>query len=55
MGRLCRLMKMLGSEGRLDAAPETLAALEAEFERVEAAMRAEFPSAFPGSRETAND
>ncbi|HEV8683130.1 MAG TPA: response regulator [Actinomycetota bacterium] len=55
MGRLCRLMKMLGSEGRLDAAPETLAALEAEFERVKAAMRAEFPSAFPGSRETAND
>jgi CheY-like chemotaxis protein/HPt (histidine-containing phosphotransfer) domain-containing protein len=43
MGQLCRRLKTLGSQGNLEAARETMAEIEAEFDRVLVALRAEFP------------
>jgi CheY-like chemotaxis protein/HPt (histidine-containing phosphotransfer) domain-containing protein len=43
MGRLSGHLKMLGSQGRFESARETMAEIEAEFDRVSEALRAEFP------------
>jgi two-component system sensor histidine kinase/response regulator len=43
MGRLSGHLKMLGSQGRFGSARETMAEIEAEFDRVSEALRAEFP------------
>jgi two-component system sensor histidine kinase/response regulator len=43
MGRLSGHLKTLGSQGRFEAARETMAEIEAEFDRVREALRAEFP------------
>jgi len=51
MARLCRLMRTLVADGRTEAAGETLAAIEAEFQRVKVALRAAFPANSDGSRE----
>lgn len=44
MGRLSAHLKTLGSQGQLEAARATLAEIEAEFGRVRAALRAQFPA-----------
>lgn len=43
MGRLSGHLKTLGSQGQFESARETMAEMEAEFDRVSEALRAEFP------------
>jgi CheY-like chemotaxis protein len=43
MGRLSGHLKTLGSQGQFESARETMAEIEAEFDRVSEALRAEFP------------
>jgi len=43
MGRLSGHLKTLGSQGQFASARETMAEIEAEFDRVSEALRAEFP------------
>jgi two-component system sensor histidine kinase/response regulator len=43
MGRLCGRLQTVASEGQFESARETMAEIDAEFDRVTDALRAEFP------------